>query len=307
MPQFSVIIPLFNKEKFIAKTIESLLLQTFDDFEILIINDGSTDKSEEKVKEFKDSRIRYFYKENKGVSAARNFGIENAVGNFVAFLDSDDYWFPHFLEEINTIISDFSSYSIFSCAIELQNCSRNYPANYSVSKKSDIEILDYFKASLLQSILSGSSAVIKKDVFKTIGNFDTSLKTDEDTALWIKIGLKYPIVFSWKVGARYNYDPNGLSKNWKNIAEKADFSEYTELEKTNLHLHRFLNLHRLAIAFRCRAFNNREFNRFEKLLDYELISLNQKILLKLPSIVVKKLFVMKAWWERKNRKLLVIK
>src|SRR5690606_955976 len=97
---FSVIIPLFNKEKYIKATLDSVFKQTFQDFEIIVINDGSTDNSENEVLKFDSSKIRYFKTENKGVSAARNFGINQAKGRFITFLDADDYWLPHFLSEI---------------------------------------------------------------------------------------------------------------------------------------------------------------------------------------------------------------
>src|SRR3970040_1764287 len=100
MPFFSVIIPVFNKEKFIEVTLKSVLNQTFIDFEILIINDGSTDNSAQLIKGFDDPRIRYYYKENSGVSSARNDGIEKTQSNYISFIDADDYWYPDFLEEM---------------------------------------------------------------------------------------------------------------------------------------------------------------------------------------------------------------
>uniref|UniRef100_A0A4W5LYG6 Glycosyltransferase 2-like domain-containing protein n=1 Tax=Hucho hucho TaxID=62062 RepID=A0A4W5LYG6_9TELE len=100
MSFFSVIIPLYNKECFIENTLKSVLSQTFTAFEVIIINDGSTDKSEEKALQFKDSRIRYYSKENGGVSTARNFGIDKAKSVYITFIDADDYWYPTFLESI---------------------------------------------------------------------------------------------------------------------------------------------------------------------------------------------------------------
>jgi len=114
MAFFTVIIPLFNKENYIESTLKSVLDQSFQDFEVLIINDGSTDRSEEKALKFNDTRIQYFYKENGGVSAARNFGIEKVQSNYITFIDADDVWFSTFLENsINTIQENHISF-VFS-------------------------------------------------------------------------------------------------------------------------------------------------------------------------------------------------
>src|SRR4051812_32162135 len=98
MAFFSVIIPLYNKANYIENTIKSVLNQTFTDFEIIVVNDESTDESETIVLGFNDKRIQLFNQKNQGVSVARNHGIEKAKGKLVAFLDADDYWFHNHLE-----------------------------------------------------------------------------------------------------------------------------------------------------------------------------------------------------------------
>ena len=103
MPRFSVIIPVYNKEKYLSKTIESVLQQSFLDFEIIIINDGATDSSEKIIEGFKDPRIQYIKQENQGVSAARNAGIKAANTNYIALLDADDIWKENYLEKIDAL------------------------------------------------------------------------------------------------------------------------------------------------------------------------------------------------------------
>jgi len=98
MTNFSVVIPLYNKEKDVLKTIQSVLKQSHSKFEIIIVDDGSTDSSIEIIKNIKDERIRLFSKKNEGVSIARNYGVEKATTEFIAFLDADDYWHPNHLE-----------------------------------------------------------------------------------------------------------------------------------------------------------------------------------------------------------------
>ena len=96
---FSVVIPVYNKEKEIRSTLETVLVQSFIDFEVVLVDDGSSDGSMEIVKGIKDSRIRLFSQKNQGVSAARNAGIRQAVGQYIALLDADDRWEPSYLKE----------------------------------------------------------------------------------------------------------------------------------------------------------------------------------------------------------------
>src|SRR5690606_8126065 len=98
MPRFSVIIPLYNKENFVAATIDSVLAQSFSDFELIVVDDGSSDNSGQIVQSYTDKRITYIRTENRGVSSARNLGIEKASADYITFLDADDLWKPDFLQ-----------------------------------------------------------------------------------------------------------------------------------------------------------------------------------------------------------------
>ena len=104
-PLVSVLMPCYNAEATLEATLKSVVTQNFRHWEAIIVNDGSTDKSEEKILQFKDSRIQYYSKKNEGASTARNYGIEKASSDFITFLDADDYWYPTFLETMFTNIS----------------------------------------------------------------------------------------------------------------------------------------------------------------------------------------------------------
>ena len=106
-PNFSVIIPTYNREDFINSAIDSVWGQTFSDFDLIVIDDGSTDRTRESVEEYQDSRLRYFYQNNKGVSSARNRGIKESKGKYLAFLDSDDTWVDTKLERTAEYIKKF--------------------------------------------------------------------------------------------------------------------------------------------------------------------------------------------------------
>src|SRR5690606_6751565 len=115
---FSVVIPLYNKELSVRNTINSVLDQTFKEFEIVIVNDGSTDNSVKEVEKFDDKRIRLIHQENKGVSAARNRGIEEAKYEWIAFLDADDLWRENHLEEVVRMINIFPDFKVYVTSFE---------------------------------------------------------------------------------------------------------------------------------------------------------------------------------------------
>ena len=294
MPFFSIIIPLFNKENFIESTLKSVLIQSFTDFEILIVNDGSTDSSEEKAKQFADPRIRYFLKENGGASSARNYGIEKAQSNYITFLDADDYWYPTFLQEMCEKINRFPKQKVFSAAIEIETSKKTIPAVYSIEKTNDFEIVNYFKASSKESVIWTSSAVFHKNIFEEIGNFDTEIQSGQDTDLWIRIGLVYHILFSWKILARYVYDETSLSKNTHFNYTKINFSKFSEQEKTNPDLKKFLDLNRFSLAIKCKIGNEKAlFENYYKEIDLNNLRLKKRLLLMMPALIITPLIHLK--------------
>lgn len=300
MPLISVIIPLYNKENFIENTLKSVLSQTFSDFEILVINDGSTDKSEEKVLGFKEAKIRYFSKTNEGVSATRNFGIENAQGEYIAFIDADDIWENDFLENMNNLILSFPNEKVFSGAIKIQIENRVFNAEYSITKESP-QIVDYFDGSHLNGAICTSASVFEKSVFETVGNFDINLKRDEDTDLWIRVGLKFNVVFSWTIGATYTYDPNSLTNISKKIGDKTDFSKYSEIAKTNPKLEKFLDMNRFAFALLSKIAGEKDgFEKFRRQINLKNLNQKQRFLLGLPSWMLRNLYSLKLLLQRNN-------
>lgn len=294
MSFFSVIIPLYNKENFIENTLKSVLNQTFTDFEVILINDGSTDSSEEKAKQFNDSRIRYFLKENGGASSARNYGIGKAQTNYITFIDADDYWYPNFLQEMFENINCYSELKVFSAAIEVETSRKVIPSSYSIMKTGNCEIVNYFAASLKETAICTSCAVFHKSIFEEIGNFDTKIKSGEDTDMWIRIGLIYPILFSREILARYVYDENSLSKNIGLNYEKINFSKFSKQEKVNLDLKKFLDLNRFSYAIKCKMSGDEVlFENYYKAIDLNNLSLKKRALLLMPALILKQLIHLK--------------
>lgn len=207
--KFSVVIPLYNMEKFIKRTIKSVLNQTYREFEILVINDGSTDKSIEKISDIKNSRLKIFTKSNGGVSEARNYGIKKAKYDYIAFLDADDEWEPEFLENINLMINNYSNAGAYATGYKFKysNNTEKIPKNIKKIKPNFLGyISDYFKYSYEIPLISASSVVIKKSVFKSIGMFDSELNRGEDKKMWSTIAVNYKVCFNSKILAIYNID-----------------------------------------------------------------------------------------------------
>lgn len=294
MPFFSVIIPLYNKENFIKNTLNSVFNQSFTDFEVIIVNDGSTDTSEKKVLEFKDDRIRYFSKENEGVSTARNYGIKEAKSEYITFIDADDYWYPDFLKEMHQTISLFPNQKVFSAATEIETSRNLIKAQYSIKKTGDHQIVNFFEASQREPILWTSSIVINLTVFEDVGYFDDELKIAEDTDLWIRIGLKYSIVFIWKILTIYRYDKNSISRDASYFLQKKTYLKHYEEEKINLALKKYLDLNRFSEAIKHKITKNEvEFKSTKANIDLKLIIFRKRLLLSFPGIILKFLILIK--------------
>lgn len=287
MPYFSIVIPVYNKEKFVAKTLKSVLSQTFSDFEIIIVNDGSNDNSEAIIQTFQDDRIQYYSKKNEGVTVARNFGIEKTTADYICFLDADDYWFPNFLETMHQFIAKLPEQMIFASAIEIETKNKTIPAHYSISKKSDFEIVNFFDASQKECVLWTSSICIHKDVFEKVGTFDTKIKHGEDTELWIRIGLQFPIVFIRKILARYVYDESSISRNSNYFFERYTFNKYASEEKQNAALKKYMDLNRFSAVIKCNL--NGDSKRAQEIyaeIDLKNLSSKKRFLLNLPPIAL---------------------
>lgn len=190
MPRVSVIIPTFNRAQFISRAIQSVLKQTFRDFELIIIDDGSTDNTREII-ELNNYRIRYYFQENKGVSSARNLGIQVANGEYIAFLDSDDSWRKFKLTLQMAFLEQNPDYKIcHTNEIWYRN------GKHLNQKKKHRKFSGWILEQLLPlCIVSPSSVVIHREVFDKIGLFDETLPVCEDYDLWLRIGVLFPILF----------------------------------------------------------------------------------------------------------------
>lgn len=290
MPFFSVVISLYNKESFIEDTLKSVLNQTYKGYEIIIVNDGSTDKSEKVVKQFTNSTIKYFCKKNEGVSSARNFGIQKSNAPYIAFLDADDLWFPNHLETLYQLIQDFPDAGIYASRYQVIYKNeriyipefRNIPNNYRGI------VADYFGSSLHYGIACSSSVAVSKDVFNKVGLFDTKVSAGEDTDMWIRIALKYAVVIGHYITASYvHFIENSLSKTAILNKNLKDFDLFKEHEEKNVSLKKYLDLYRMERALQYKMASRPELAK--KLFDeinQNNIPFKSKLLFYLPKSIL---------------------
>lgn len=295
MSFFSIIIPLYNKENHIKATIESVLSQTFQDFEIIVINDGSTDGSETVVHSISDPRINYFKQENKGASTARNAAISKASGSYIALLDADDLWHDNYLETIYELIQSYPDQNVFATAVNIETSKGTVRSVYSIKDIKDGEtyIVDYFESSYINTVLTSSSTVVHHSVFDKIGIYDPAIKSGQDTDLWIRIGMHYKVVFINEVLATYSFEKKSLSNRTKR-ADKPRFDNYIQFESVNPGLKKFIDLNRFSMAMLSKLENDQNsFRRFEREIDYNNLNKKQQFLLKQPSNIIRLLHFLK--------------
>ncbi|KPA11621.1 glycosyltransferase-like protein, family 2 [Candidatus Magnetomorum sp. HK-1] len=188
MQKISVIIPVYNRPVFVKEAIQSVLDQTYPDVELIVVDDGSTDETAHVLNQFGNA-IRVIHQQNQGVSAARNTGIHNSTGTWIAFLDSDDIWLPEKLtKQMQYVLATPNTLICQTEEIWIKNGKRLYPKKKHKKKSGMI-----FEHCLPLCIVSPSAVMIHKDLFKEYGSFDESLPACEDYDLWLRISCKYPI------------------------------------------------------------------------------------------------------------------
>lgn len=214
---FSVVIPLYNKQDTIRDTLESVRKQTFEEFEVVVIDDGSTDGSPEIVQDFvvSDARFRVFRQENAHVSAARNHGVRRSCGHLVAFLDADDFWKPDHLENLKTLYQSYPEAGMYGTAY-----TRHYTSGGAVAMVvAQFEgahglIGDYFKLAQECQFVYTSSIAVPKRVLDGIDGFSENEKSGgEDLDVWMRVAIHHKVAYFGQSTVVYNCGvPNQLTQ-----------------------------------------------------------------------------------------------
>jgi glycosyltransferase involved in cell wall biosynthesis len=184
---FSVVIPTYNRAKFIHNTISSVLVQDEEDFEVIVVDDGGTDNTEEIIQSLGDPRVRYFHKNNEERGAARNFGARQARGTFISFLDSDDHFYPVHLSEARKFISDNPGVKVFHLAYDYKDESGRLIKRFLQQKPVSETIIN-------ANTLSCNGVIVERSLF--LDNPFIEERTIEDWELWIRLASRYTFLHS---------------------------------------------------------------------------------------------------------------
>ena len=216
---FSVIIPLYNKAPFVEKALHSVATQTFSNYELIIVDDGSKDDSATIAERViiscwqslsKSQPVKLIRQANAGVSSARNNGVAVSQGQYICFLDADDWWEPTFLENIALLIQEYPDAGIYGTSYTIVNEHKHKTRIAPIGLDKDFEkgYINYCQvyAKTLCMPLTSISTCIPRHIFEELGGFNPLLKLGEDFDLWIRIALKYKVAFLNKALANYNQD-----------------------------------------------------------------------------------------------------
>lgn len=210
LPLVSVIVPVYNGELTIKETIKSVLNQSFQDFEIIVINDGSTDTTLDILSRFQDPRLKVFSYENAGLSASRNRGLSLAAGEFVSFIDADDLWTR---DKLDAQVSALQSDPQYAVSYSWTQCidSEGNPLDYGIctTQIGNVfpELLQYFFLG------SGSNALVRKQVFDNVGTFDETLTSAEDWDMFLRIAAQYKFLAVPHPQILYRISDHSMSRN----------------------------------------------------------------------------------------------
>lgn len=213
MPLISVIIPTYNRRDFLKEAIRSVLEQSFRDFELIVVDDGSKDGTHEMIQREFSGLLTYLYQENQGVSRARNRGLQVAQGEFVAFLDSDDLWLPRKLErQVAFMQSNPDAQICYTDEIWIRRGVRVNPKKKHAKYSGWI-----YPRCLPLCIISPSSALMRRELLEQVGGFDEGMPVCEDYDLWLRISARYPVHFlPEKLIVKRGGHQDQLSRRWGN-------------------------------------------------------------------------------------------
>ena len=287
MPKISVVIPVYNKESYIVQTVQSVLEQSFKDFELILVDDGSTDASLHKMQTFDDDRINIVKQTNQGVAIARNTGVKHAKSDIIAFLDADDTWLPNHLDEIMLLYKEFKAAAFYATAYRVKFKNHQYEVVHSFDKKR-LQLKPYYRYDKGHALFYTSNFAIKKDVFLKEKGFTSGIDA-EDTQFFIRIGQKYPLAYSKTVTMMHlNEAENSLFNQYQLEKKTALLDFFKQDELKDSYLKTYLDLHRFTWAVEALINHNDLMARqLIKEIDVNNLNWKQKLLLRLPAFLLR--------------------
>ena len=290
MPFFSIVIPLYNKANFILATLKSVSDQTFENYEIIVINDGSTDESLSKIETLKLPKLSIHTQENKGLSAARNRGVTLARGQYVALLDADDIWKPTYLKSMFKLIENYPNHQIFGCTYKESRNGRlmDIRTSFEAQLNQESYVLDdFFSANYKQFIVDQSSLIFDRNFIKT-HTFNEHIDVSEDVDYYLNYFASQQIIFLNRSLMIKTYDDNDQLSSSK-ISKKRvpDLEHYKTRYSSNTSIQKYIDiqLYKLAIKY---TYENNKSKRQKCMTQINPLhlSMKQRLLLKSPKWIM---------------------
>ncbi|MCD6296628.1 MAG: glycosyltransferase family 2 protein [Deltaproteobacteria bacterium] len=253
MANVSVIIPTFNRAERVARAISSVIDQTFADFEIIVVDDGSQDNTEHTAAQFGESITYIAHTSNLGVSAARNTGIKKSASPFIAFLDSDDHWLP---QKLSVQVEFFNNHpQAVACQTEetwIRNGRRVNPKKKHLKPSGNI-----FEPSLKLCLVSPSAVMLKRTLLEEVGLFDEDLPACEDYDLWLRIACRYPVsLIKEPLVVKEGGHPDQLSARHRGGMDRFRIKALVKLLRSGALNNRQLEATLNELSLKCRVYGN---------------------------------------------------
>ncbi|MCX5849975.1 MAG: glycosyltransferase family 2 protein [Deltaproteobacteria bacterium] len=281
---FSVVIPVYNKDPYILRAISSVLTQDYENYELIVVNDGSTDGTAQIISQINSPKLRVITQDNCGVSAARNRGIQEAASDYIAFLDGDDEWLHGFLSEMAVLVSKYPEAGIYGTNVIFRFAdgsmnSNSYDALFP-SGVNDGILDDYFRVFYTNALspFCNSGCCIPKRIFQELGAYKENVILTEDTDMWCRIALKYPVVFSLSPLLIYHLE---IPSNTTTLMQFEDFEVSKMLQaalegdivpdKFRASVTKFIAFQQLSLIRRAILLGHRKFS-LKKLLDWRILN-----------------------------------
>lgn len=310
MPFFTVVIPLYNKENYVEDTLRSVLAQTFADYEVLIIDDCSTDNSLNVVTPYLSEKVRLIsHQKNSGLSASRNTGIRNAGAQWITFLDADDTWKPQLLEAFRQMIGQFPGQCIFGT-----NYHEVYPGGVvrkpknntaGLAEDATLVVTDFFRRNRQQGFFIHSGICFHKKVYETVGYYDEHINFAEDLDFNIRAFNTFDLVYRNSRLVNYTMQSENQLTHSSILGKTLpDYDRYETLAAKNPDMKGYLDFERYVIAKHLKSDGDtQKYKEIVAKIDLGNLNFRQRLLLRLPVTALQSIKKIKGFLLKKGIRL----
>ena len=306
MKHVSIVIPVFNKEAYLAETITSVLQQTYSSFELLLINDGSTDASLKIMRSFEDTRIRIIDQKNHGLSKTRNRGVAEAQYELIALLDADDLWLPNHLKHLVELSENFPEAQLFATGYqELFNSGKTVKPKLNTAHKHPYILTDFFTESLYQPLIIPSALAFTKASFNTLAGFNEQTTYSEDVDFLIRANLQFKMAYDPKITCYYRTGIAGqISSLNKSDLQVPKFGQLLRAYPNHHTLHVYIHTKRYFLCIFYKTEGRLDlFKKLKAKLDPSILNSKQRFLLNAPRFLLISIRKVKTFLLKKGVRL----